>query len=200
MRRHENLEKTSRALGRMFGEQYAGLGWLGLRAAPDFGGRNNPVFTQFMTAWSRKLITASSFEAIRPELRESALRVEQAPDSDPAELEGLGIPAGSGYGSITRPELEQAVLAIDLFPRYALLLTVFEKLPVADAALLLNASQALVRKGQRQALIELTRNIALNRGYAFPRNRKNNSIMRITTTISSRINARPWWNWSIMKA
>jgi hypothetical protein len=200
MRRHDNLEQASRALGRTFGEHYAGLDWLGLPSGPDFGGRTNPVFTQFMTAWSRKLVTASSLEAMRTELRESALRIEQASDPDPAELEGLGVASASGYGNITGPEFEQAVLAIDLFPRYALLLTVFEKLSIADAAVLLNADQALVRKGQMQALIELTRNIALNRGYALPRNRKISSIMRITTTISSRTNARPWWNWSIMKA
>jgi hypothetical protein len=56
------------------------------------------------------------------------------------------------------------LLAIDLFPRCALLLTVFEKLSLDDAALLLNADKALVRKAQNQGLLELAGAAAGGRG------------------------------------
>jgi DNA-directed RNA polymerase specialized sigma24 family protein len=79
----------------------------------------------------------------------------RAEDPDPATLVALE-PAGQ----MTTPELERALLAIDLFPRCALLLTVFEKLSLDDAALLLNADRALVRKAQSQALLELTGAVA----------------------------------------
>jgi len=56
------------------------------------------------------------------------------------------------------------LLTIDLFPRCALLLTVFEKLSLDDAALLLNADKALVRKARNQALLELVGAVAGGRG------------------------------------
>ncbi len=119
----------------------------------------NPAMTDFMASWSRKLVIGASLETIRPQLRESAWRTMGAEDPDPATLVPLE-PAGQ----MTTPEFERALLAIDLFPRCALLLTVFEKLPLDDAALLLNADKALVRKARNQALLELTGAVAGGRG------------------------------------
>jgi hypothetical protein len=67
---------------------------------------------------------------------------------------------------MTKPEFERAVLALDVFPRCALLLTIFEKLSIQDAVALLGVEQALLRKAQGLGLIELTRNIALGRGWS----------------------------------
>jgi hypothetical protein len=127
--------------------------------ALDFEDYANPAMTDFMSSWSRKLVIGASLETIRPQLRESAWRTMRAEDPDPATLVALE-PAGQ----MTTPELERALLAIDLFPRCALLLTVFEKLPLDDAALLLNADKALVRKARNQALLELTGAVAGGRG------------------------------------
>jgi DNA-directed RNA polymerase specialized sigma24 family protein len=65
---------------------------------------------------------------------------------------------------IGRPEFERAVLALDVFQRCAVLLTVFERLSGAETALLLDADAELVKKAQVRGLVELTRNIALGRG------------------------------------
>jgi DNA-directed RNA polymerase specialized sigma24 family protein len=119
----------------------------------------NPAMTDFMGSWSRKLVIGASLETIRPQLQESAGRTMRAEDPDPATLA-----ASSPVGQMTAQELERALLAIDLFPRCALLLTVFEKLSLDDAALLLNADKALVRKAQNQGLLDLAGAVAGGRG------------------------------------
>jgi DNA-directed RNA polymerase specialized sigma24 family protein len=111
---------------------------------------SNPAMTDLMVSWSRKLVIGASLETVRPQLQESALRTARAEDPEPETLGALR-PADQ----MTTAELERKLLAIDLFPRCALLLTVFEKLSIDDAALLLNADKALVRKAQSQGLLEL---------------------------------------------
>jgi DNA-directed RNA polymerase specialized sigma24 family protein len=124
-----------------------------LTKAVDTEDYANPVTADFMASWSRKLVIAAALETIRPQLRESALRTARSEDPDPATL-AASKPSASQ--PMTTPEFENALLAIDVFPRCALLLTVFEKLSLEDAALLLNADKALVRKAQSQGLLELT--------------------------------------------
>jgi len=123
-----------------------------LTKAVDAEDYANPVTADFMASWSRKLVIAAALETIRPQLRESALRTARSEDPDPATL-AASKPAASHR--MTTPDFEHALLAIDVFPRCALLLTVFEKLSIEDAALLLNADKALVRKAQGQGLLEL---------------------------------------------
>jgi len=65
----------------------------------------------------------------------------------------------------TSTELEQALLAIDVFPRCALLLTVYEGLSQDVVATLMGTSPELVRKAQFLGLWELTRNLAKLRGW-----------------------------------
>jgi len=143
-------------LTQIFEDHAAELHWLaylftgshdrGVRAftkALDFEDYANPAMTDFMASWSRKLVIGASLETIRPQLRESAWRTRRAEEPDPATLVALE-PAGQ----MTTPEFERALLATDLFPRCALLLTVFEKLSLDDAALLLNEDKALVRKAR----------------------------------------------------
>ena len=60
----------------------------------------------------------------------------------------------------TQADLQEALLSIDLFPRAALLLLVFEGIRMADAVILLDADPALIRKAQAIGLHELTANLA----------------------------------------
>jgi hypothetical protein len=145
-------------------------------SALDSEDYENPALADFMVSWSRKLVIAASLDTIRPELRESAWRTARAEDPDPATLAALR-PAGSQQ--MTTPNFERAVLAIDLFPRCALLLTVFEKLSLDDAALLLNADRALVRKAQSQGLLELVGVVAGGRRLRGPRTALNAFRLRL---------------------
>lgn len=150
-------------LTQIFEEQAAELHWLaylltgshdrGIRAvtkALDSEDYGNPTMADFMMSWSRKLVIGASLETIRPQLQESARRTKLAEDPDPATVIAL-----RPTGPMTTPEFESALLSIDLFPRCALLLTVFEKLSLDDAAVLLNVDKALVRKARSQGLLEL---------------------------------------------
>jgi hypothetical protein len=107
-------------------------------------------------------VIAKALATIDPELRASALR---APTPEPAAPPALPAQGWISRQSITRPEFERALLALDVFPRCAVLLTVFERLSLEESTLLLNADRELVARAQRQGLIELTRNIALGRGW-----------------------------------
>jgi DNA-directed RNA polymerase specialized sigma24 family protein len=157
-------------LTRIFEDHAAELHWLAylLTGSPDRSVQAftdaldsedyaNPATADFMVAWSRKLVIAAALETIRPQLQESARRTARSDDPDPAMLGALK-PTGSRQ--MTTPEFERAVLAIDPFPRCALLLTVFEKLSLEGTALLLNADKELVLKAQRQGLLELAGAVA----------------------------------------
>jgi len=130
--------------------------------ALDFKEGANATFRGFIASWARKLVIAEALAAIDSELRESALRL-QTPDA--AEPPALPPPGWISRQSITRPEVEQALLAVDVFPRCAVLLTFFERLSLEESTLLLNVGRELVTRAQRQGLIDLTRNIALGRGW-----------------------------------
>jgi hypothetical protein len=65
----------------------------------------------------------------------------------------------------TKVQLESALLAIDVFPRCALLLSVFEGMSLEDVGILLNSERDLVRTAQMIGLLELTRNLARLHGW-----------------------------------
>jgi DNA-directed RNA polymerase specialized sigma24 family protein len=116
----------------------------------------NPSFTGWMRDWQRRLVIARALTAVDEELRDSARRTQLArPDGSAKPPRNWSLSPAT-----TNAHLEQALLAIDLFPRAALLLLVFERLRMADAATLLNADPALVRKAQAIGLRELTANLA----------------------------------------
>jgi hypothetical protein len=69
---------------------------------------------------------------------------------------------------MSKARIEEALLAIDVFPRAALLLLIFERVRIGDAATLLDADAALVRKAQAMALRELTANLAGRTSQAVP--------------------------------
>jgi DNA-directed RNA polymerase specialized sigma24 family protein len=115
----------------------------------------NPRLGAFMLEWARKLVISSALGTIQPELRKSAARM----GSTPERLHPGYTPWMAG-GSLTKMDLERAILAIDTFPRCALLLTNLVGMPASDAAILLGVETKLVKAAQAAGLRELARNIA----------------------------------------
>src|ERR1700691_4949230 len=124
----------------------------------------SPFFAEWMGAWQRRLVIGRALTAIHNELADSTRRTRLA------RVHGL---AGGLAGRLAAPprnwslspvttkaDLQRALLAIDPCPRAALLLLVFEGIRMADAATLLDADPALIRKAQAIGLRELTANLA----------------------------------------
>jgi hypothetical protein len=126
--------------------------------ALDFD-EENPAFGKFMSAWARKLIIVEALATIKTELRISKQRVARAAED---ELSGDARLKRRPY--IGREEFEEAVVAIDAFPRCAMLLTIFEGMTTKAASALLNEDEALTRKAQRIGIVQLTRNLAGDSG------------------------------------
>lgn len=190
MRHHDKslVEAEKKALYRAFGKHYSELYWLAFLLtgdqqesvqaftnALDVEDGANPFFRGWMVSWARRLVIAAALGVIASELRESARRVERSRGEDSVYLDGAPSGTWTGFQGMTKPEFERAVLALDAFPRCALLLTVFEKLSIQDTTVLLGADEALLRKAQGLGLIELTGNIARNRGWK----RDYNSAMQL---------------------
>jgi hypothetical protein len=139
--------------------------------AVDLAGPNddpNPYFWNWLTAWSRRNAIAKALTIIREELAASARRTKSRRISRGALL-APGWTLGENTG---KTELERALLAIDVFPRAALVLLVFEGVPLRDAAILLDAEPDLIRKAQAIALRELTANLARIQGWKSTRPRR----------------------------
>src|ERR1700733_9777629 len=101
----------------------------------------NPFFEDWMRDWQRRLVIAKALGAIRDELADSARRTQIGKGGS------WGTPRNWSLGpDTTKADLERALLAIDLFPRAALLLLVFEGIRMADAVTLLDADPQLIRK------------------------------------------------------
>lgn len=113
-------------------------------------------FAGWMRGWQRRLVIGKALAAIREELTDSARETQVARVSGWSKL-----PRNWSLSSdTTKADLEHALLAIDVFPRAALLLLVFEGIRMADAATLLDADPTLIRKAQAIGLRELTANLA----------------------------------------
>ena len=113
-------------------------------------------FESWMNAWSRRVAIAKALTGIRNELAASMRRTSLNRMNTPALLpQEVAIRPG-----IARSELEAAVLAIDHFPRAVLVLTVFERVPAPDCAVLLDSSPGLIRKALNIALLEVSDNLA----------------------------------------
>jgi DNA-directed RNA polymerase specialized sigma24 family protein len=122
----------------------------------------NPFFSAWMLAWSRRVFIAKALAAVRDELAASAREMA----SEHAEKVALPPRNWTLNGDTSKAQLESALLAIDVFPRCALLLSVFEGMSLEDVAILLDAESDLVRKAQMIGLRELTRNLAGMQGWA----------------------------------
>ena len=121
----------------------------------------NTFFSAWMLAWSRRVFIAKALAGIRDELAASARRTA----SKHAEKATLPPRNWSLSRDTQKVELESALLAIDVFPRCALLLSVFEGLSLEDVAILLDGERDLVRKAQMIGLRQLTHNLARLQGW-----------------------------------
>ena len=122
----------------------------------------NSFFADWIRDWRRRLVIGKALTAIRHELADSARRTRRARVNASAAW-----PRNWSTGlAVTKTDLESALLAIDVFPRAALLLLVLEGMRIADAATLLDADPALVKKAQAIGLHELTANLAGTVGQA----------------------------------
>jgi DNA-directed RNA polymerase specialized sigma24 family protein len=119
-------------------------------------GLKNDALSDAPLCSARRLVAAAAIAAIRPQLRESAARIDVT-TADPDE--SLGPPPELSTPP-TRADVEQALLAIGGFPRVVLLLTMFEGFSIADARRLLDTSDRLVRQGLMIGLLALTRHVS----------------------------------------
>jgi DNA-directed RNA polymerase specialized sigma24 family protein len=120
------------------------------------GDDERPFFAKWMQNWQRRMVMGRALTAIRDEVADSARRTELVRvNSFWAAPRNWSLSPDT-----TKADLEKALLAIDLFPRAAVLLLVFEGLRMADATTLLDADPALIRKAQAIGLRELTANLA----------------------------------------
>ena len=112
---------------------------------------SNPYFSTWMVAWSRRLVIAKTLTALR------AVRdVRRQPVSRRVERPALPPRSWVLDRGTPKSDMERALLSMDLFPRAAVLLLVFERVPLKDAAILLDADPDLVRKAQAAGIRELT--------------------------------------------
>jgi hypothetical protein len=112
----------------------------------------NAVFGGFMKAWARKLIIVEALGTMEKELRTSIQRTARSAGAErPAKW--------TRPPEVNKERFEQAVITIEAFPRCAMLLTIFEGMPVSAASVLLNTSEALTRRAQGIGIVQLTRNL-----------------------------------------
>ena len=115
---------------------------------------------QRMILRSRRRVAAAALASTRAELPGSARRTERALATDWNARSKRLFREPSPGSAITKPALQRALLGIDIFPRCALLLIVFEGLPIDEAALLLEENEELVMGALGFALLQLTENLA----------------------------------------
>lgn len=119
------------------------------------------VFSAWMCAWSRRLVIARVLTTVREDLAASARRVAWRG----TEKSLLPPPSWVLDPGTTKSDLERALLSIDAFPRAAVLLLIFERVSLRDAATLLDAEPDLVRQAQAAGVRELTINLARMQGW-----------------------------------
>jgi DNA-directed RNA polymerase specialized sigma24 family protein len=121
----------------------------------------NPFFSAWMLTWSRRVFIAKALAGIRGELAASARRTT-ARRTEKAVLPPRNWTLDQNTMKL---QLESALRAIDVFPRCALLLSVFEGMSLEDVGILLNSERDLVRTAQMIGSLELTRNLARLQGW-----------------------------------
>ena len=112
-----------------------------------------PGLQKFMLAWARKLVIVAALGTMRQQLRESMLRTRL---SNMGEIKSPGRLAPVDLKNFTPADLEEVLLAMGVFQRCAVILTVLEHMPVQDAAALLGADERTVKAAQAQGVAEMT--------------------------------------------
>lgn len=124
---------------------------------------DNATFARWIRAWSRKLAIARALGTVAGKLKVSARRMELI---DSAQLRNLCRRNWRWLSSSNRVDLERDITAIDLFPKAALLLTIFERLSLVDAAVLLGVPKETVANAQARAMMQLSRAIGGRQAWA----------------------------------
>jgi len=170
---------------RIFTEQMADLYWLAYlitgdreRSVEAFTGALNseahpPALQQFMRSWARRLVIVAALGTIQRPLRESAVRTRKATQE---ELRGLARLASADLAGLTKRDIEEVLLAMDVFQRCAVILTLLEGLPVKEAADLLNVEQDTVKAALARGVAEMTWRMA---GVFQPASRTGFSLSRV---------------------
>jgi DNA-directed RNA polymerase specialized sigma24 family protein len=152
-------------MDRIFSEHMSELYWLAFlltgdreRSVQAFtgamqGDAKPPAFEKFMLSWARKLVIVSALGTIRRELRESASRTRPATGF---EIAGLGRMASVDRASLSKRELEEVLLAMDVLQRCVVILTLLEGLPMKEAAGLLGVDENTVKAAQARGVSEMT--------------------------------------------
>jgi len=124
----------------------------------------NPSFRGWMVTWARKIFIAKVLGYVTPRISGPELRMRlRRLQGEPGRACTNCINHAAG-----KAELERALLAIDEFPRCALILRVFEKLAIEDVGVLLNANREMVKTAVAIGLIELARNLGEEGNAASP--------------------------------
>ena len=173
MSRHEPKPAVEAAVTRVYKDQAAQLYWLaylltGDRAcsveaaieALNTDDAANPFFGDWMVVWAKKLVIGRALSAVSDEMRASVLRTEQRRFDYSNEVESIPLSAWNPDTDAPSLQLQNALRAIDLFPRCVLLLMVFEKLSADDTVILLNADKDLVMRAKLIGLVELVQNLS----------------------------------------
>jgi len=125
----------------------------------------NPFFASWMRSWARRIAIAKALTKIREELTASARRTKSARIRKSAVApSNWSLPADTN-----KVRIEEALLAMDVFPRAAVLLSLFEGVRLADAATLLDEDVLLVRKALAIGLREFTAKLATKTSPVVPR-------------------------------
>ncbi len=116
-----------------------------------------PALQRFMLSWARKLIIMAAIGTIRRQLSESMQRTRAASGlASRDELNGLARLASADLTSLKRSDVEEVLLGMDVFQRCAMILTIFEGLPVKEVADLLGADAGTVKAAVARGSVELT--------------------------------------------
>jgi hypothetical protein len=121
----------------------------------------NPFFSTWMHVWSRRNVIARALAAVREDLARSARWTA----AQHAEKREFPPQSWTLEQETTKSDLERALLPIDVFPRAAVLLLLFERVPLKDTAILLDSGPELVRKALAAGARDLTINLARMQGW-----------------------------------
>jgi DNA-directed RNA polymerase specialized sigma24 family protein len=112
-----------------------------------------PALQGFMHSWARRLVIVAAIGTIRSQLRASALRNQAGAEP---EVTGQDCLAPADLTGLTRHEVEEVLLGMDVLQRCAVILTILEKLPVKDAAELLGVDKSTLKAAQARGVTQMT--------------------------------------------
>ena len=134
----------------------AGLYWLAfiLTGSEDISVSVTAEVLSSASGDLRRAVVAQSVATQESELRRARDRYQPRTDSCCESEFRAGLDAVPDF-----LEVRDALLAIDLFPRHALLLTVFEGFSVRDAARWLDSNEQSISDARSDGLLALARNM-----------------------------------------